>query len=295
MAKPEKVLASELLEREVVDLQAGAVVGAVVDFAVAREGRVMLLGVLPLDWFSGGLGIAPAAIASVTHERVCISDSAALTGFAPGTGETALLTFDRLQNKTVVEQDGNLLGTLTDFSFMCADGQITDLVVLDSASDRRSKVAIESIRCIGSDFIVIQRNQSAATIAAAVPEPVAAAKLSPAPVEETAAASAASQAGAAAELDSGIIEHGAARIAETAEAEAEASALFVAAPEPGKLSKFDQKKVNYLRGKPAHRDLVSSQGELLVAKGTLLDDPAITLLVQHELLSEVFVEMTVNR
>jgi len=296
MAKPEKILASELLEREVVDMQAGEAVGAVVDFAVTRDGCVALIGVLPLEWFRVGQGIAPSTVTNVTRERVCIEDSSALAEFDPYADEEAsALTFDQLQGKTVVEQEGSLLGVLVDFAFMLSDGRICELVVLGSEEEKRVKVAVEAIRAVGRDYIVIERGQVSVAAPLDVPAP-----LKPAQPAVPAAASAAhaevSVPAGGDPLPPDIIEHAAARIADEPQPATESGeALFNAPAEPGKLTKFDQKKADFLRGKKAHRDIAAPDGDKIVAKGAVIDDKIIAALAQHQLLGEVFVEMTVSR
>lgn len=65
-------------------------------------------------------------------------------------------------------------------------------------------------------------------------------------------------------------------------------------PEAG-LSKFDQKKCDFLRGRNAHRDIKNSAGELVAAKGDKLDDEALHKIIAAGLLADVFIEMTVNK
>src|SRR5687768_10317987 len=130
MAKPDRIFASELLEREVMDLRAGEIVGAVTDFNVTREGVVTQLGVLPLQWYRGGRGIAPGAITNVTRERVSIEDSTLLDDFAPdGDSSLSAMLGDNIYGKQVLQADGELLGSLADFAFDLSDGRITDIVV----------------------------------------------------------------------------------------------------------------------------------------------------------------------
>ena len=62
MTKPERILARELLGREVLDLARGEAAGTIHDFVLDREGRVTLLGVLPQAWYEGGRAVAPGSI-----------------------------------------------------------------------------------------------------------------------------------------------------------------------------------------------------------------------------------------
>jgi len=158
VAKPDRIFASELLEREVMDLRAGEIVGAVTDFNVTREGVVTQLGVLPLQWYRGGWGIAPGAITNVTRERVSIEDSTLLEGFEPD-GETSLSAMlgDNLYGKAVLQADGELLGHLADFAFDLSNGHLTDLVVFGD-DDKRIKIGVEKIQTIGKSYIVISRS-----------------------------------------------------------------------------------------------------------------------------------------
>jgi sporulation protein YlmC with PRC-barrel domain len=232
----------------------------------------------------------------VTRERVCIEDSSALADFDPYADEEAnALTFDQLQGKTVVEQEGGLLGVLVDFAFMLSDGRICDLVVLGGEDEKRVKVAVEAIRSVGRDYIVIERGLVA--VAAPVEPPAPAKPAQPAAPAAPSAAPAEAHVPAGGDpLPADVIEHAAARIAEVPLPAAEAGeALFTPAAEPGKLTKFDQKKADFLRGKKAHRDISAPGGEVLVAKGATFDDKVIAALAQHQLLGDVFVEMTVSR
>ena len=156
MAKPDKIFASELLEREVLDLKAGETVGKVVDFAVSRDGAVAQLGILPRSWFAGGQGVTPAQIAWVNAERVCIEEGTSLAAFEAGQGESAAFLLRDLHGKGVMQQDGLLLGTLADFAFNLTDGRICDLVVIGEGG-KRVRVPVETIRAVGRDYIVIDR------------------------------------------------------------------------------------------------------------------------------------------
>jgi sporulation protein YlmC with PRC-barrel domain len=157
VAKPDRIYASELLEREVMDLRDGAVVGSVTDFNVTRDGVVTQLGVLPLQWYRGGKGIAPGAITNVTRERVSIDDAGLLDDFDPD-GETSLSAMlgDNLYGKQVLQADGELLGLLADFAFDLGDGRITDIVVYGD-DDKRTKIGVDNVHTIGKSYIVISR------------------------------------------------------------------------------------------------------------------------------------------
>jgi hypothetical protein len=61
------------------------------------------------------------------------------------------------------------------------------------------------------------------------------------------------------------------------------------------ISKFDQKKLDFLRGKLAHRDIKDPAGIILVAKDEVLDQPALVRIVQGGVLGEVFIEMTLKK
>jgi len=275
MPKPEKILARELLERDVLDLAAGQVVGRVIDFALTRDGRVAQLGVLINAWYEGGRGLAPDAIASVHRGHVCIADGAALDKFAPDGEQSFSLKGDGLLGKQVLEQDGEVLGELTDFSFTLADGRICDLIVL-APTEKRVKVPVEKIRTIGHNFIVIERGALGVEVSEGpagmgeemrgepvVAEAVAAAEDSTEPAEE--------------------------------ESGAGGQALFGDVQPDSGLSKFDQKKRDYLLGRQAHRDIKSAEGELLIAKGGKLDDGAVRRIIDAELLNDVFIEMTLTK
>jgi sporulation protein YlmC with PRC-barrel domain len=280
MPKPDKILARELLEREVLDLSTGQVLGRVIDFALTREGRVAQIGVLINAWYEGGRGIAPAALASVHHDHVCIEDSHALAEFAPDGEQSFSLKGDNLLGKHVLQQDGELLGDLTDFSFDLAEGRIGDLIVL-APSEKRVKVPVEKIRTIGRDFIVIERG-ALGVEAVAEPDNVE----SPAAQAETDSGAAAAQ--ARAETASS------ANGQDQAETAADAAMLFGDAQPSLGLSKFDAKKRDYLLGRRARRDIKTSGGEVLIAKGAKLDEQAIQRIIQAKLLNDVFIEMTLK-
>jgi len=162
MAKPDKILAHELLDREVLDLRAGEVVGSVVDFGINREGKVQLIGILPTAWYGGGRGITPGSITFLTDDRLCIANNDALEDFAPD-GDVLISTNSggQIYGKTVLLHDGEMLGELADFRFNLGDGKITDLLVLDH-EERRTRIPIEKITTIGKDYIIIERGAAAA-------------------------------------------------------------------------------------------------------------------------------------
>jgi len=280
MPKPDKILARELLEREVLDLSTGQVLGRVIDFALTREGRVAQIGVLINAWYEGGRGIAPAALASVHHDHVCIEDSQALAEFAPDGQQSFSLKGDGLLGKHVLQQDGELLGDLADFSFDLAEGRIGDLIVL-APSEKRVKVPVEKIRTIGRDFIVIERGTLGAE-----------AEAEPGNVESTAAKAEADSGAAAAQAPAETASS--ANGQDQAETAADAPVLFGDAQPSLGLSKFDEKKRDYLLGRRARRDIKTSGGEVLIAKGAKLDEQAILRIIQAKLLNDVFIEMTLK-
>jgi sporulation protein YlmC with PRC-barrel domain len=418
MAKPDKILAHELLDREVLDLRAGEVAGSVVDFGINREGKVQLIGILPVAWYGGGRGITPASITFLTEDRLCIANGDALEDFAPD-GDVLISTNSggQIYGKTVLLHDGEMLGELADFRFNLGDGKITDLLVLDG-DDRRTRIPIEKITTIGKDYIIIERGAAAAdsdaageaspfsSAAAVEPEPAAAESIpaslpparggktkskaatgalqpkaverapEPAPAWEAAPApsptweapaveapaeppvgassweavaepaavtdwpATAAPAVAEAETVSPAVLDEAPPVAmeDTApaatEAWSEAASEPVPAPDHGpvfdnvvapaagldsvfdvpaaplssepevdplfevkgvQISKFDQKKLDFLRGKLAHRDIKDTEGIILVAKDEELDQPALMRIVQGGVLGEVFIEMTLKK
>lgn len=161
MAKPEKILAQELLDCEVMDLGAGRIVGTVVDFAISRDGTVVQMGILPLEWYQGGKGIAPGSITNINADRVIIDSADNLGEFAPdGEEQFSAQLGDTLLGKPVLQSDGEILGELADFWLKLEDGKITDLVVT-GGDDKRVKVPLEAIKTIGRDYIVIVRGKGA--------------------------------------------------------------------------------------------------------------------------------------
>ena len=87
----------------------------------------------------------------------------------------------------------------------------------------------------------------------------------------------------------------AAAVAEGVTRSEEKAALFGEGKPKIELSKFDQKKRDYLRGKPAHRDLKDKAGQPIAAKGEVLSDDKLDAIVAAGILGEVFVEMTLNK
>lgn len=310
MSKPEKILAQELLELKVLDLSRGETLGSIVDFCITRDGRVVLLGLLPVQWFRGGLGIPPASIAGLNRECVCLAANTELAAFAPDEQDTFSTHFgSQIQGKPVLQEDGAVLGVLVDFAFSLADGRILDLVVQDAA-EKRVRVPVESLRTIGRDYVVIQRAGLSQAAAATPPAPAipsqalhavevslppgggmgaeeAGAPAAGGPMPDTVALEEAPEAPA---LDT-------APAAPAPEAEPtreqEKAALFGEAP--AELSKFDEKKRDFLRGRKAHRDITAPDGEILAHKGSALDEAKLDRIIAAGLLGEVFIEMTLSK
>jgi uncharacterized protein YrrD len=277
MTKPEQILAQELLGREVLDLARGEAAGTIHDFVLDREGRVILLGVLPQAWYEGGRAIAPDSIVSIHHDRVCIESSKALSDFALGKGASSMRAEGLLADKRVLAQNGELLGTLADFAFSLADGRILDVVVL-GLDGKRVKVPVAAIRTVGRDYVVIERGG---------PEGEAAPAEQPAQQEKPAAKSRRKQGQRAG--------GGSAASPPAPAAEAVSQALFDDAEPKADLSKFDEKKRAFLIDRLAHRDIKTTGGELIVAKGQLLDEAAVKRIVEAGLLGEVFIELTLKK
>jgi len=314
MAKPEKILAQELLDLEVLDLAAGEVVGRIIDLALTRTGQVSLVGVLPTSWFGGGKGIAPEKIASIHLKRACIEGSDALEDFDPdGEAAFSMVADCLITKKQVLQEDGEMLGSLVDFAFNLADGKMCDLVVL-GADEKRTKVPVESIRTIGKDYIVITRGQQSfdsaaeapvATDAEVAPDP------QPEPVAETVTEPDPPAAPEVKEEPAPVEEK--APKAEKAEKKPKADKTPKPEPKPEKkeepagdalfsedqpgpeLSKYDQKKRDFLLGRKAHRDIKNKTGELIVAKDASIDDPVIGKIIEAGLLGEVFIELTLKK
>jgi sporulation protein YlmC with PRC-barrel domain len=300
MPKPEKILAQELLELEVLDLTAGETVGSVLDFAITRDGRVALIGLLPVQWYRGGLGVTPQSIAGLTRDCICLAQGAALAPFAPDEQESFSVYFgDHIQGKSVLQDDGALLGELVDFCFNLDDGRILDLIVQD-ASEKRVRVPVEAFKTIGRDYIVIQRgapSQPTPEAAAAQPpqEAMPAKQAAPA-ADESPVEPAVLDANPGAGLAEESVLNVEAEIPAGHELtrEEEKAALFGQA-QPAELSKFDQKKRDFLRGRKAHRDIATPSGELIAAKGAALDDAKLNRIIETGLLGEVFIEMTLSK
>jgi len=330
MSKPDKILTAELLEREVLDMGAGRIVGSVVDFVLTRDGTVSLVGILPLTWYRGGQGIEPCNIVSINEERVCISGSDALTNFEPDSEETfSMMSGSQIQGKAVLQQDGEELGLLVDLAFNLADGRICDLVVLD-AEEKRVRVAVEAIHTIGPDYIVVERATTKASAPEPEPEPVAK-EPEPAPTPEpppppkqdkpaakkksSAPKPEASVAKKEAVADPEEGGNGAAVDAVSVPPELEEAppplpggdaereptrteekkALFGESQPAAELSKFDQKKRDFLLGRPARREIKTPDGDLIAKAGDVLDEKALSRIIKHNLLANVFLEMTVNK
>jgi sporulation protein YlmC with PRC-barrel domain len=319
MAKPERILAHELLDHEVMDLSAGQILGTVVDFAISRDGRVAQLGILPLEWFLGGKGIAPEHITNINADRVCISSAEALGEFSPdGVDTFSGMLGGRFLGKPVLQHDGEVLGELADFWLSLVDGRICDLVVV-GADEKRIKVPVEEIKTIGRDYIVIERASTvvepvaeptqpalgkaeaageASPASAAVPQPAPAAKPAapkPEPAPATLVEAPAPEPMASVDVPPELeVAPPPAPAAEPSRSE-EKQALFGVKKGESGLSKFDQKKCDFLRGRPAHREIKNTAGDLLAAKGEKLDDDVLQRIIEAGLLADVFIEMTVNK
>ncbi len=340
MAKPERILAHELLDHEVMDLSAGRILGSVVDFAISGDGRVTQLGILPLEWYLGGKGIEPEHITNINSDRVCIASAESLADFAPdGTASFSAVHGARFLGKPVLQHDGEVLGELADFWFSVAEGRICDLVVI-GADDKRVKVPVETIKTIGEDYIVIERAQVAQepqaqpeplpgkaraagarepAPAAVVAQPVPAAPVKaaeplrateagdhaaehalptlavPSPVAAPAAPESTVKVPPELEADPPPAPPKAGQPLPEPSRSEEKQALFGAKKTETSLSKFDQKKCDFLRGRPAHREIKNTAGEVLAAKGDKLDDDALQRIIEAGMLADVFIEMTVNK
>ena len=310
MAKPEKILAQELLDLEVLDLAAGEVVGRIIDLALTRTGQVALVGVLPTSWFGGGKGIAPEKIASIHLKRACIEGSDSLEDFDPdGEGVFSMVADGLMPKKQVLQEDGELLGSLVDFAFSLADGRICDLVVL-GADEKRTKVPVEAIRTIGKDYIVITRGQKTMDggdkpVDAPAPQPEVKPDPKPEPVAEAAPPAAPEEAAAPEPVmdepaPEPVVEEQpkpekAGNKPETKEDKQGNDELFSEDKPTPALSKYDQKKRDFLVGRKAHRDIKDKDGELIVAKDAPLDDPVINRIIEAGLLGDVFIELTLKK
>jgi sporulation protein YlmC with PRC-barrel domain len=315
MPKPEKILAQELLELEVLDLTRGETLGSIVDLAITRDGRVALIGLLPVQWYRGGLGLAPGSIAGINRDCICLAADAKLSPFEPDELETFSVHFGgQIQGKPVLQDDGVVLGELVDFSFNLDDGRILDLVVQD-ASEKRVRVPVEAFRAIGRDYVVIQRGGTSQPVAGGAPSPAAAVPAAERSAEDSPGgedSSAPDPPPAVAEPEASALPDAAPEpeavvepAAETAPATApeaqpelsraqEKAALF-GPGEPAELTKFDQKKRDFLRGRKAHRDIAAPGGEVLAKKGAALDDATLGRIIDAGLLGEVFIEMTLSK
>jgi uncharacterized protein YrrD len=289
------------------DLREGMVVGNVADFCVTREGQVTLIGILPEEWYRGGQGVAPAQVTHVTADRISIEDSGGLEPFIPD-NDTQLSTVfgDNVYGKQVLRQDGELMGVLVDFAFGLADGQITDIAVI-GGGEQRELLAIEAVQTIGRNYIVVTLAEAPGVEAGAPgPKPAAAAA---APEAAAVAAYAEPQATYVAPLPRAepLIVEPAIVFAEPTVAEPLPEPEPLAEPEPEPvalaprieddpvltgLSPFDRKKVEYLLGRSAHRELRTGGGTLIAERGQALDVTALSALASAGLLNAVFLEAT---
>lgn len=294
MAKPDKILAQELLNLEVLDLAAGEVVGKIIDLALTRTGQVALIGVLPAAWYGGGKGIAPEKIASIHHLRVCVEGSDALEDFAPdGESQFSMLGDALMPTKQVLQEDGEMLGSLVDFAFNLADGMICELIVLGH-DDKRTKVPVESIRTIGKDYIVITRGKLSMEPAGDAPVPVKVIE-KPEAKPETKADPEPAPVAADPPADDGKPEVPAKANPAKAAADDDGDALFVEEKSGPALSKYDQKKRDFLLGRQAHRDIKDKDGGLIVAKDDAIDNGVIGKIIAAGLLGDVFIELTLKK
>lgn len=275
MGTTEKVYANDLLEREVLDLSAGMILGSIVDYVITGDGVVSLIGILGERWFAGGSGIPPSTITNINAQRITIVDSGEITTFEPdGEDSFSVNTDTFIWGKNVLADSGELLGGLMDFCFNLSDGVITDLVVMDGA-EKRQKVPIDKLLTIGRDYIVIARGSGDSEEAADI-NPAASSYTTPGTYS---AAEAEAPEDAADESAVGLQ-------ADDSAGAADESAVRAA------LSRFDQKKYDYLINKRAHRDISDADGDVIAAKGTPLDDAALGRIVDSNQLSRVFIELT---
>jgi sporulation protein YlmC with PRC-barrel domain len=278
MTKPEKVLANELLQCEVLDLAAGKVIGNVQDLALTLDGRIVAVGVLPRAWYTGGLGISPASIISIQQQRVCIESQDVLTEFRPDKKSFSMYENGLLASKRVLKQNGEMLGQLMDFSFELASGRITELIVLGE-NERRSKVAVDCIRAIGPEYLVVGQAEVTDAPSAAMDNP-AVNKDNPNPASSFQ------------EVPPELEE---APPPAMSSADQPAGELFGGSKEESDLSAFDEKKRKFLLGRPAHRDIKTAEGEMIIAKGESISETAFEGIINAGLLGEVFIEMTLKK
>lgn len=288
MKRPEKILANDLLELEVLDLGAGVVVGSIVDFALTQEGKVGLIGILGEQWFKGGQGIAPSSITNLNLERITIANSDVLTEFCPD-GE-ALFSANADQyivGKRVMQDDGEMMGVLQDFYFSLEDGQITDLIVLGD-DEKRVKVPVATFQTIGRDYIVIVRGTQGYE--------------TPAEPGQTAKVELAKEA----KPDDAVVDVGIPPKAEDVEdalpqpvdepsRTEEKQALFGDKKERARLSKFDKKKHDFLMGKTANRDINDAEGKPILAKDQNIDEAALEQIISAGMLGDIFIELTLKK
>lgn len=278
MTKPEKVLANELLQCEVLDLASGKVIGNVQDLALTLDGRIVAVGVLPRAWYTGGVGISPESIVSIQQQRVCIESHDALIEFRPDKKSFSMYENGLLASKHVLKQNGEMLGQLMDFSFELASGRIIGLIVL-SEDERRSKVAVDCIRAIGPEYLVVDQIEATDASSAAVDNPAVSKDNS-------------NPASAFQEIPPELAET---PPQATSQTEPPVSELFGGSKEERDLSAFDEKKRKFLLGRPAHRDIKTAEGEMIIAKGEDISEAAFESIIDAGLLSEVFIEMTLKK
>jgi sporulation protein YlmC with PRC-barrel domain len=293
MGKPEKILAQDLMGRELLDLAAGEIVGQVTDFAITRDGTVKLVGILGVEWYAGGQGIAPDAITSVNDDRICIEASEALTGFAPEGDELFAMRAEKLlANRHVLKDDGEMLGLLVDFAFSLTDGRITDLIVR-SANEKRVQVPVEHIRTIGREYIIVEHGGKAEGDEMA-PSAVQAPATVPPAADAPEAQSAAEDPVPEMEVDA---EPKPVPVATTENSvpAADKDKLFEEEAEEIKLSKFDQKKKDFLLGKSAHRDIKDANNALIVAEGDTLNEQVVGRIIAADMLGDIFLELTMKK
>lgn len=294
MQRPEKILANDLLELEVLDLGAGVVVGSIVDFALTQEGKVELIGILGEQWFKGGQGIAPSAITNLNLERITIANSDVLTEFCPD-GETLFSanTDQYILGKRVMQEDGEMLGILQDFSLCLEDGQITDLIVL-GGDEKRVKIPVESFKTIGRDYIVIVRGTQDFETPEEVPT-----SAEPGPAVKVELAKEAKPDDAV--VDVGIppkakdVEDALPQPVDEPSRTEEKQALFGDKKERARLSKFDKKKHDFLMGKTANRDINDAEGKPILAKDQNIDEAALEQIISAGMLGDIFIELTLKK
>ena len=154
-------------------------------------------------------------------------------------------------------------------------------VVLDS-NEKKAKIPVDSIQTIGRDYIVVVRGVPSFDRADDSPA-------APAEVADEAPSTKKKAIETAAEEASVTDEPG-----EPSRSE-EKKALFGGGAEEPTLSKFDQKKRDFLNGREAHRDISTEDGELIVAKGDIIEGDVMAQIIEHNLLGDIFIEMTLKK